>query len=162
LRARRDLADALAAELTDIADTIADFLTEASRDEIPLYYRTSDTVFQALVGQLGELPYEDVVAIARYYRFLEEYNRLPKVWHERANRALELPHNHPFREAELPDLQKGAAEFYRVLEGMHADAKNLATFLRTKHSLGWRTLLPRRFRPKMKLYQSLERSKADA
>ena len=151
LKQRRDLADALAAELADNADAIQGILNEGDRGSIPLYYRTSETVFKALVGQLGVLPHEEVAQLAKLYRFLESTNRLPDVWQRRLEVALDLPMHHPHREAELPSLREAADDFYEHLEGLLVDCHNLASGLRTRHGLTWRRAIPRRFRPTSKV-----------
>ncbi len=147
LRERRELADAVAAELADNADVIQAVLDDADRETLPLYYGTSDTVFRALVGRLGALPYRDIVPLAKLYRMLGEYNRMPAVWTDRARSAFDLPHNHPHREAELPALKEAADDFYRHLATLGHECHSLAAHLRTKHGLGWRRLIPLRFRP---------------
>ena len=161
LRERRDLADALAAELADNADAIHAILNDPDRDAIPPYYRTSNTVFAAVVSRLGDLPYEDIASLAKLYRFLEEYNRLPSVWNDRARRALALSNSDPFREVEMQSLNEGVEDFYRHLPTIAADCHAMAVHLRTKHVLGWRRLVPRWLRPAVPVRRELS-SRNDA
>src|SRR5437773_3911123 len=58
-RERHGLAEALAAELSGIAGQVHAFVADEDHHEIPLYYRTSSVVFEALAGRLAELRFED-------------------------------------------------------------------------------------------------------
>ena len=123
------------------------FLADESREEIPAFYRTSHVVFDALVSRLGDLKYEDVLSVTKLYGFLEEYNRLPSAWRERALNAYSMPSGHPWRDEEMKALKEGMDAFYDKLARLRTDCENLASHLRTKYAIGWRGLLPLRVRP---------------
>lgn len=150
IKRRRDahgIAEALAAELLTNAERIGSYLAEDDKSEIPAYFRTYRVVFDAVASRLGELHFEDVASITKLYGFLEEYNRIPTVWHERARAAYGLASGHPVRTAELEALKEAADDFFHVLSGLLVDCEGLATHLHTRYAMGWRMLLPLRLRP---------------
>ncbi len=161
-RAQRDVAEALAAELADNADTIDAILREADRSEIPQFYKTSDTVYSSLTGRLGELRYQDLFQVVRLYRHLESCNRMPVVWHQRVVALARLPGDDPRVVKARKEIPESPPMFYGLLESLRTDCHGLAVHLRTRYGLGWRTFLPMRFRPESKLGRELEAPPADA
>ncbi len=160
-RAQRDVAEAIAAELADNADTIDAILKEASREEIPRFYRTESMVYTSLTGRLGELRYQDVFQIVRLYRQLESLNRMPEAWHERGVILARLETiDSRVREA-VANLAQSPKMFYNLLESLRTDCHGLGVHLRTRYGLGWRVLLPMRIRPAARLRRELE-DQADA
>lgn len=146
-RQRHQIAEALAAELANAAGDLKVHIDDPDPQEIPGYFRVSHVVFDALANRLGELQFHDVVSVTKVYGTLDELNRMPVAWRERASNAYSLPPNHPVREAELPILQEDRLGFYRTLQASHNDCRGLATHLRTKYALGVRGLVPLRLRP---------------
>ena len=150
-RERHDVAEAIGAELAGIAEQLNAFLADPDLREIPLYYLTSHVVFDALASRLAELRFEDVLAVSKVYRNLDELNRMPAAWRERALNARSLPSGHPVREAELKTLEEGRQGFYGLVSSARKDCRGLAIHLRTKYTLGWRSLIPLRVRPVRRL-----------
>ena len=146
-RTQHDVAEALAAELATNEDRISTVLKTANRAEISGFYRTSRVVFDAVAGRLGELEFPVVASVAQLYFLLEDTNRLPRMWRERAQRAGELVYNDPVRVAEITDLAEGAKQFYETLEGLREDCERIGANLRTRYPTGWRAMIPLRLRP---------------
>jgi hypothetical protein len=154
-RAQRDVAEALAAELADNADTIDAILQEADRAEIPRFYNTSDSVYSSISGRLGELRYQDLFQVVRLYRQLESCNRMPATWHERVLALERLAPTDSRVLKAITEIPESPPIFYSLLESLRTDCHGLAIHLRTRYSLGWRTLLPMRLRPPAKLRREL-------
>ncbi len=150
-RERNGIAEALAAELSRIAQQLDTFTADEDQTEIPMYYRTSHVLFDALADKLAELQFEDVMTVTHVYHNLDELNRMPVAWRERASNALSLHPDHPLRKAELKTLEEGRVGFYGLARGARVDCRGLATHLRTKYAIGWRSLLPLRFRPALRI-----------
>ena len=146
-RQQHQVAESLAAELANAATDLKVHIDDPDPDEIPGYFRVSHVVFDALASRIGELEFQDVVSVTKVYRVLDELNRMPAAWRERASNAYSLPPNHPVRESELPILEEGRAGFYRTLNTSYNDCRGLGTHLRTKYALGFRGLVPLRLRP---------------
>lgn len=76
-RERRSLAAALAAELDDVLVYVEQLDDVAAREQrIPPEYHAPTTVFDALVGRIGELPPTQVRRLVSLYRQLHELNRV--------------------------------------------------------------------------------------
>ena len=146
-RRRHQLAEALAAELTNINDRLKSFIDDEDSEEVPAYYRTSEVLFKALADQLAALDFGDIVSVTKVFQNLDELNRMPAAWRERALNALQLPHGHPDKESEFKATKEGRAGFYILLKKVRQDCIGLAEHLRTKYAVGWRSWFPRRLKP---------------
>jgi hypothetical protein len=149
-RERHGLAEALAAELSRIARQLDAFIADEDKHEIPMYYRTSHVLFDALADKLADLQFDDVMTVIHVYHTLDELNRMPTAWRERASNALSLHPDHPVRQSELKTLEEGRVGFYELATKVRIDCRGLATHLRTKYALGWRSLIPLRLRPALR------------
>ena len=146
-RARHDIAEALAAELAYIAEQLNGHIRHPDPSEIPAYFRISHAVFDGVVGRLAELRFDDVLNIAKLYRIIDELNRMPKAWRERAGNAYGMPSGHPRKEAEIVAVGEGRQAFFDGLPQVRDDSIGLAQYLRTRYTLGWRSWIPFRLRP---------------
>ncbi len=151
LRERHGIAEALAAELANAADDLVTHTKDQDPHEIPGYFRISHIVFDAIASRLSDLPFEDIVSITKVYRLLDELNRMPNAWRERALNAFSMPEGHPDKRGELDSIEEGRKGFYELLSKVEKDCRGLATHLRTKHAIGWRLLIPLRLRPERQL-----------
>src|SRR6266516_565504 len=79
------------------------------------------------------------------------YNRMPTAWRERTSNALSLHPDHPVRQSELKTLEEGRVGFYGLATKVRIDCRGLATHLRTKYAMGWRSLIPLRLRPTLRV-----------
>jgi|SRR5687767_1119161 len=148
-RERFSLAEAIAAELYTNAEKMRSLLEVADRNEVSEYQKTYRIVFEATAGQLGTLDFVDVATITQTYGRLNDVDRMPTVWRARADRVEKLPTS-VRRQEEVGELRLSARSFYGVLEGICEDCEGLAMHLRTKYAIGWRGLVPLRFRPKQR------------
>ena len=76
-RERNGIAEALAAELSGIARELDGFIVNEDKQEVPIYFRTSHVLFDALADKLAELQFEDVMTVTHIYHTLDELNRMP-------------------------------------------------------------------------------------
>ncbi len=150
-RERNGIAEALAAELAGIARQLDAFIADEDKHEIPMYYRTPHVLFDALADKLAELQFEDVMTVTHVYHTLDELNRMPTAWRERTSNALSLHPDHPVRQSELKTLEEGRVGFYGLATKVRIDCRGLATHLRTKYAMGWRSLIPLRLRPTLRV-----------
>jgi hypothetical protein len=148
---RHGIAEALAAELSGIARQLDGFIANEDKHEIPMYYRTSRVLFDALADRLAELQFEDVMTVTDVYHALDELNRMPAAWRERASNALSFHPDHPLRQSELTTLEGGRVGFYDLAGKLREDCHGLAAHLRTKYAIGWRSLIPLRLRPPLRV-----------
>jgi hypothetical protein len=146
-RARHDIAEALSAEVAHVAEQLDDHIREPDPHEIPPYFRISHVVFDALADRLAELRFHDVLNIAKLYRVVDELNRMPLAWRERADNAYGLPSGHPSKASEIAAVSEGRKAFYDGLAQVRNDCIGLATHLRTRYTLGWRSWIPFGLRP---------------
>ncbi len=146
-RERHGVAEALAAELSHVAEQLDAFISDPDPNEIPAYFNISHVVFDALANRLAELRFEDVVAIAKVYRLIDDLDRMPAAWRERAFNAYAMPLADPDKQSELKAVSEGRKGFYELLPKVRKDCVGLATHLRTKYTLGWRSWIPLKFRP---------------
>lgn len=151
LRERHGVAEALAAELANAADDLVTHTKDEDPHEIPGYFRISHVVFDAIASRLSDLPFEDIVSITKVYRLLDELNRMPNAWRERAFNAFSMLEGHPNKSEELHTIEEGRKGFYELLSKAEKDCRGLAVHLRTKHAIDWRRLIPLRFRPERQL-----------
>jgi hypothetical protein len=150
-RERHGIAEALAAELSLVAEELNGFVAKQDPNEIPEYFRTSHVVFDALANRLAELRFEDVLSTVKVYRVLDEMNRMPAAWREHALSASAMPWGHPDKESEQKAVKEGRADFYALLPRVREDCIGLATHLRTKYTIGWRWWIPLRLRPEKRI-----------
>jgi hypothetical protein len=150
-RERNGIAEALAAELSGIARELDGFIVNEDKQEVPIYFRTSHVLFDALADKLAVLQFEDVMTVTHIYHTLDELNRMPAAWRERASNALSRHPDDPVRKSELKTLEEGRVGFYDLATKVRIDCRGLATHLRTKYAIGWRSLIPLRLRPTLRV-----------
>ncbi|MGH7228018.1 MAG: hypothetical protein ACREIH_02285 [Nitrospiraceae bacterium] len=72
------MAEVLAAEVSINIQYLAVAFVSRNPSKVPPDFRLSTTVFESVVGRLGELPPALVGEVVFLYRYFEELNRLPE------------------------------------------------------------------------------------
>ncbi len=147
VRDRHQLAEALAAELSNNADSLEALLEVVGESSEIISFEQSQVVFSSVASQLGVLEYRDIAAVAKVYSALARLGEVRDKWERKVAKA-EGEGDRYVRAHLALERVRVAKDYYRNLGTMLTDCRELATGLRTAYPASLKLLIPRRFRPK--------------